>query len=43
MERKCIGVITKPQALKGEFRVKPSLLNLKKYKKLESVFINDKE
>lgn len=43
MERKIIGVITKPQALKGEFRIKPSLLNLKKYKKLETVFIGNDE
>ena len=43
MERIRIGIITKPQALKGEFRLKPELLNLKEYKKLSSVFIDDKE
>lgn len=43
MERIRIGIITKPQALKGEFRLKPELLNLKEYKKLSSVFIADKE
>ena len=41
MERKLIGTITKPQALKGEFRLKPTLLNLKKYKKLTEVYINN--
>ncbi len=39
MERKRIGIITKPQALKGEFRVKPDLLNLKKYKTFKVVYI----
>ena len=43
MERIRIGIITKPQALKGEFRLKPDLLNLKEYKKLSSVFIDNKE
>lgn len=43
MERNCIGLITKPQALKGEFRVKPYLLNLKEYKKIKIVYIQNKE
>jgi ribosomal 30S subunit maturation factor RimM len=43
MERIRIGIITKPQALKGEFRLKPDLLNLKEYKKISSIFINNKE
>lgn len=43
MERIRIGIITKPQALKGEFRLKPDLLNLKEYKKIKSVFIDNKE
>ena len=43
MERKRIGIITKSQALKGEFRVKPDLLNLKKYKTFETVFIGKNE
>ena len=43
MERIRIGIITKPQALKGEFRVKPEILNVKKLKKLTSVFIDNKE
>ncbi len=40
MERR-IGIITKPQALKGEFRVKPDLLNLKKYKSIKVVSIKN--
>lgn len=40
MELIKIGVVTKPQALKGEFRVKPSILNLKTFKKLTSVSID---
>ena len=43
MERNLIGTITKPQALKGEFRVKPSLLNLKTYKKFNKVWIENIE
>ncbi len=43
MERINIGIITKPQALKGEFRVKPALLNLKYYKSFKMVFIGNKE
>lgn len=43
MEWNIIGVVTKPQALKGEFRLKPSLLNMKKYKKLTLVQIDGKE
>ena len=41
MEWNKIGVVTKPQALKGQFRVKPSLLNLKSYKKISSVKIDE--
>lgn len=43
MERIEIGMITKPQALKGEFRVKPSLLNLKYYKSFKTVFFAGNE
>ena len=35
MDRELIGVVTKPQALKGQFRIKPQLNNLKNYKKLK--------
>lgn len=42
MERNQIGIITKPQALKGDFRVKPSLLNLKYYKSFKVVYIDNK-
>lgn len=37
-----IGLITKPQALKGEFRVKP-YINLKQFKKIKSITIDNKE
>ena len=43
MEQIVVGMITKPQALKGEFRVKPSILNLKQFKKFKSIFIDNKE
>ena len=43
MEWNKIGVVTKPQALKGQFRLKPSLLNMKAYKKMAMVRINNKE
>ncbi|MBQ7352342.1 MAG: 16S rRNA processing protein RimM [Clostridia bacterium] len=41
MSRICIGVVTKPQALKGQFRVKPNLINLKTYKKLSEIEIDN--
>ena len=41
MEKICVGIITKPQALKGEFRVKPEILNLKQFKKFEILTINN--
>lgn len=41
MERLDLGIITKPQALKGAFRVKPNILDLKKFKKLNEIFINN--
>ena len=43
MGRICIGVATKPQALKGQFRLKPNLLNLKNYKKIKNVEISGKD
>ena len=43
MELVCIGLITKPQALKGEFRVKPSLANIKLYKKISKVIVSHTE
>ena len=43
MEQVLVGIITKPQALKGEFRVKPEILNMKQFKKFDSVYINKKE
>lgn len=41
MERIKVGTITKPQALKGAFRVKPNILNIKKFKKMNQVFIEN--
>lgn len=38
-----IGTITKPQALKGAFRVKPDILAIKKLKKLSEVTIDNKD
>ena len=43
MEKELIGVVTKPQALKGQFRVKPALNNLKLYKNIAKVEIDGKE
>ena len=37
MERILVGVATKPQALKGQFRIKPEILNMKEFKKFNSV------
>ena len=41
MERIKLGVITKPQALKGAFRVRLNISNPKKLKKLKSVYIDN--
>jgi len=41
MDKVKIGIITKPQALKGEFRVKPLILNLKQFKKLDMITIDN--
>ena len=43
MGMQLIGVATKPQALKGQFRIKPIILNLKKFKKINFVTIDNKE
>ena len=43
MEKILVGIVTKPQALKGEFRVKPQILNFKQFKKFESVIIDNIE
>ena len=43
MELQLVGVVTKPQALKGQFRIKPEILNLKQFKKFESITIDKKE
>jgi len=41
MDKVKIGIITKPQALKDEFRVKPLILNLKQFKKLDMITIDN--
>ncbi len=41
MEKVNLGTITKPQALKGAFRIKPNILNIKKFKKLKEVYIDN--
>ena len=38
-----VGVATKPQALKGQFRIKPEILNLKEFKRFNSLTIDNKE
>jgi len=43
MSREFIGVVTKPQALKGQFRIKPEIFNLKTFKKLQVVYLEDKD
>ena len=43
MEWNKIGVVTKPQALKGQFRIKPEILNLKEFKRFNSLTIDNKE
>ena len=41
MEKVLVGIITKPQALKGEFRVRPEIFNMKQFKKFDEVIINN--
>jgi 16S rRNA processing protein RimM len=43
MSISCVGVATKPQALKGQFRIKPEINNFKIFKKLDFVVIDNKE
>ena len=43
MSMQLLGVATKPQALKGQFRIKPAIINLKLFKKLSSVFVDNRE
>lgn len=43
MELKCIGTITKPQGLKGEFRLKPNVRSFRDYKEIEKIIINNTE
>ncbi len=43
MSLNLVGVATKPQALKGQFRIKPEILNLKEFKKFDTLTIDNKE
>ena len=43
MSKVLIGVATKPQALKGQFRIKPQINNFKAFKKLSSLSIDNKD
>ena len=43
MELKCIGTITKPQGLKGEFRLKPNVRSFRDYKEIKKIIINNSE
>ena len=42
MELKCIGTITKPQGLKGEFRLKPNVRSFRDYKEIKKIKISKK-
>lgn len=43
MEKILVGKVTRPQALKGEFRVKPEILNFKAFKKFDVITIGKKD
>ena len=43
MEKILVGKVTKPQALKGEFRVKPEILNLKQFKTFKTITIGNND
>ena len=43
MNLNLVGVATKPQALKGQFRINPEILNLKEFKRFNSLTIDNKE
>ena len=43
MSLNLVGVATKPQALKGQFRIKPEILNLKEFKRFDHLTIDNKE
>ncbi len=38
-----VGIITKPQGLKGEFRVAPNTLNFSVFKEINDIFIENKK
>ena len=43
MEKILVGKVTKPQALKGEFRIKPEIIDFKAFKKFTAITIAGKE
>ena len=43
MSLNLVGIATKPQALKGQFRIKPNINNFKMFKKLSTLTIDNKE
>lgn len=43
MSLNLVGVATKPQSLKGQFRIKPEILNFKEFKRFNTLIIDDKE
>ena len=43
MNLNLVEVATKPQALKGQFRIKPEILNLKEFKRFNFLTIDNKE
>lgn len=42
MDRILVGVVTKPQALKGEFRIKPDIKDFKAFKSFDEITIGNK-
>ena len=41
MELKCIGTITKPQGLRGDFRLRPNVRLFYDYKEIKTIIINN--
>ena len=41
MELKCIGTITKPQGLRGDFRLRPNVRMFYNYKEIKTIIINN--
>jgi len=43
MEKILVGSVTKPQALKGEFRIRPEIIDFKAFKKFKCLTIGKKD